>query len=115
LLASLGVELMVLHVAPNADATDNAAVLDSVLRTGLATDLPAIVRTRTVSGARPAEGILEAAQPTDFDMTVVVAQSRSFLGNLFHRSVTAQVLMHSKLPVLVLPAQLRSHRFVCSK
>jgi nucleotide-binding universal stress UspA family protein len=36
---------------------------------------------------------------------VLIARRRSFMGSLFHHSVTAQVLLLSKIPVLVLPAQ----------
>ena len=37
-------------------------------------------------------------------LTALIARPRSFLSRLFHRSVTAQVLLHSAIPVLVLPA-----------
>ncbi|MBD2714070.1 universal stress protein [Microvirga sp. STR05] len=103
LLTDLGAELTVLHVAK--DASDADAVLDTVLRTGLTTDLQALVRTRTVAAANPATGILQAAVSDDFDLVVLIARQRSFLGTLFHRSVTAHVLLHSSLPVLVLPAK----------
>lgn len=106
LFAALGAKLTVLHVAPNEAATvDDAAILHSVTRTGLTTDLPGVVRTRTVTGKSPVEGILAAAQAAEFDMVALIGRQRSVLGQLFHRSVTAQVLLHSQLPVLVLPAQ----------
>lgn len=106
LFAALGAELTVLHVAPNEAATvDDAAILDSVTRTGLTTDLPGVVRTRVVTGKSPVEGILATAQAAEFDMVALIGRQRSVLGQLFHRSVTAQVLLHSQLPVLVLPAQ----------
>jgi len=44
------------------------------------------------------------AVTTNFDLLVAVAGPRSFLGNFLDRSVTVKVLMHSRLPVLVLPA-----------
>ncbi|SHL41509.1 universal stress protein [Hymenobacter psychrotolerans] len=102
LLTDLGAELTVLHVANDTAETE---ALDTVLRTGLATDLQAMVRVRTVAASTPAEGILATAQPTDFDLVVVIARQHSFLGKLFHRSVTAQVLVHSTVPVLVLTAK----------
>lgn len=104
LLTTLGAELTVLHVAPN-EATDDTAALDSVLRTGLTVDLSAPVRTRVVAADNPTEGILAAANPDEFDAVMVVARQRSLLGQLFHRSVTAQVMLHSPLPVLVVPAR----------
>ncbi|HEX8659208.1 MAG TPA: universal stress protein [Hymenobacter sp.] len=61
------------------------------------------VSTSVVANESPAAGILAAAQPADYDAVVMLARRRSVLGRLFHRSVTAQVLLHSKVPVLVLP------------
>ena len=105
LLGALHAELTVLHVVPDAGPDEQPPhVLDSVLRTGLVLDPPP-VPCRTVRHAHPAEGILQAAQPADYDLLLLIARRRSFMGNLFHRSVTAQVLLRSPLPVLVLPAQ----------
>jgi len=96
----------VLHVEAEASpAATTAAALKSVQGTGLTLELPQPIRTRSVRGARPAEAILKAAQPSETDLVVVIARPRSFLSELFHHSVTAQVLLHSPVPVLVLPAQ----------
>ena len=54
-------------------------------------DLPP-AHSRTVVHAHPAEAIIAAARPADFDAVIVVARSRSVLGQLFHHSVTAQVV-----------------------
>jgi nucleotide-binding universal stress UspA family protein len=106
LLNALGAELTVLHVAAHPGPEDQAAeVLESVRWTGLAIDLPAPVRYRHSAGAAPAEGILAVAQPADYDLVVVLARPRSFWGQVFHHSVTAQVLVHSAIPVLVLPTE----------
>ena len=105
LLAALGVNITVFHVVPDTGPDElPPLVLDSVTRTGLLANLPP-VQCRTVINAHPATSILEAAQPADYDMVVVIARRHSFMGSLFHRSVTAQVLVQSKVPVLVLPAQ----------
>lgn len=105
LLTALHVELTVLHVAPEAGHPETVAqALNSVLQTGLAIDLPPVY-SRAVVNNSPAEGILAAATPTDFDLVMLIARPRSVLGHLFHHSVTAQVLLHSSLPVLVLPAE----------
>lgn len=104
LLTGLQAELTVLHMAHKAASPGKSAALESVLQTGLSIDLPP-VQARTVVGAKPAEAILAAAQSGEFDMVVLIARRRSFLGHLFHHSVTSQVLLHSTLPVLVLPAQ----------
>ncbi|OGX87323.1 universal stress protein [Hymenobacter coccineus] len=106
LLNALGAELTVLHVAAHPGPEDQAAeVLESVRRTGLAIDLPTPVRYRRSAAAAPAEGILAAAQPEAYDLVVVLARPRSFWGELFHHSATAQVLKHSAIPVLVLPTE----------
>ena len=105
LFTALGAELTVLYVAPagpNAEA-EAAAALVTVQQTGLTVGLPA-AQVRAVASDHPAEGILKTAKAADFDMVMVIARPRSFLGKLFHRSVTAQVLLHSALPVLVVPA-----------
>ena len=74
-------------------------------RTGLTLDLAQPIRTRSIIAAHPVEGILEAAAPTETDLVAVIARPRSFWSDLFHNSVTAQVLLHSAVPVLVLPAE----------
>jgi nucleotide-binding universal stress UspA family protein len=104
LLSTLQAELTVLHVVPpGSPAIPAEQALATVLRTGLTIDLPP-VQTATLVHEHPAEAILHAARPADYDLVVLIARHRSFFGQLFHRSVTAQVLLHSQLPVLVLPA-----------
>ncbi|GAB3588738.1 universal stress protein [Hymenobacter daeguensis] len=105
LLAALGASITVFHAVPDASPDELAPqVLDSVTRTGLLVGLPP-VRSHTVVRAHAAPAILEAAQPAHYDLVVLIARHRSFMGNLFHRSITAQVMVASKVPVLVLPAQ----------
>ncbi|SHJ81637.1 Universal stress protein family protein [Hymenobacter daecheongensis DSM 21074] len=53
----------------------------------------------------PATGVLQALDDVQADLVVLIARPRSFLGRLFHQSVTAQVLRHSRVPVLLLPAE----------
>ena len=105
LLDVLKAEVTVLHVEEHSGPTAaTAEALASVEATGLTMGLPKPVRTLSVIAPAPAEAILKVAQPTDFDLVVLIARPRSFLGELFHHSVTAQVLLHSAVPVLVLPA-----------
>jgi nucleotide-binding universal stress UspA family protein len=52
-----------------------------------------------------AEGIMQGAAELDADLLVVVARRHSLLGSLFHRSVTAQLISESSLPILLLPAK----------
>jgi len=107
LLDKLAAELTVLHAEtePGSTAAATAEALESVQRTGLTLDLAQPIRTRSIIAAHPAEGILEAAAPTETDLVAVIARPRSFWSDLFHNSVTAQVLLHSAVPVLVLPAE----------
>ncbi|OON69957.1 universal stress protein [Hymenobacter sp. CRA2] len=105
LLDKLAAELTVLHVTDRKDpgATAGHHALQSVRRSGLA-ELPAAYHPRIVYHARAAEGILEGAAETDADLLVLVARRHSLLGSLFHRSVTAQLIGQSTLPLLLLPA-----------
>jgi nucleotide-binding universal stress UspA family protein len=50
-------------------------------------------------------GVLAEAARQDANQLVVVARHHSLLGSLFHRSVTAQLIERSPIPVLVLPAE----------
>lgn len=79
------------------------AATAAITRTGPTIDLPP-PKTQHLVHAFPAKGILQVAATGHFDLVVLIARPRSFLGALFHHSVTAQVLLHSPLPVLVLPA-----------
>ena len=56
------------------------------------------------AGHDPAAGVLRAAAESQADLLVLIARPRSFLGRLFHHSVTAQVLRGCPVPVLLLPA-----------
>ena len=106
LLNSLHAELTVLHCAGHApaDSDSAAAVLETVQATGLVLELPLPHVLQTVA-SDSAEGILAAAKAAQYDAVVLLARRRSVLGRLFHRSVTARVLLHSQIPVLVLPAE----------
>ena len=53
----------------------------------------------------PADGILQALTDTQADLLILIARPRSFLGRLFHQSVTAEVLRRSPVPVLLVPAE----------
>lgn len=53
----------------------------------------------------PGMGVLQAIDDTQADLLVLLARPRSFLERRFHRSVTAQVLRHSQVPVLLVPVE----------
>ena len=84
-------------------APSPAAVLDTVCSNDLVNELTKSslhqIHRNTVVG-----GILQEAAGQQADMLVIIARRHSLLGGLFHRSVTAQLLRESAIPVLVLPA-----------
>ncbi|MBF9237751.1 universal stress protein [Hymenobacter sp. BT683] len=104
LLNCLSAEVTVLYVAPDAEAQDlGSAALEAVRQASLVAN-PTHLRMRTVVHDNPGRGILATAQATEYDLVVLITRPRSFLGRLFHRSITSQVLLHSPLPVLIVPA-----------
>jgi nucleotide-binding universal stress UspA family protein len=50
-------------------------------------------------------GVVQAITDTRADLVVVLVRPRCFLERRFHRSVTAQVLRHSRVPVLLVPGK----------
>ena len=104
LLSSLGAELTVAHVTPLEDDASCARALHAVQHSGLTKGLPEPA-LRGYQAEQPAAGLLEAIRHTQADLVVVLARTRSYLGELFHKSVTAQVIQHSPVPVLVVPAK----------
>jgi nucleotide-binding universal stress UspA family protein len=102
-LAALGTQLTLLHVAAHQSTMADRAALEAVERTGLSLDLLPTT-FQHFQHASPAEGILQVAANGQFDMVALIARPRSFLGDLFQCSVTARVMLHSPVPVLVLPA-----------
>jgi nucleotide-binding universal stress UspA family protein len=106
LLNGLHAEVTVLHVTQEEHADEAAAeLLKIVRRLDLTSHLTEPIRILNRVASDVTEAILSVAQPARFDMVMVIARQRNYFSDLFHRSVTAQVLLHSKLPVLVLPAQ----------
>lgn len=101
LFKALQVELTVLHIITMNETA--ARALNTLTQTGITIDLSS-VHIKAIRNHDPAEGILQAANPEEYDLVVLVARPRSFLGKLFHKSVTAQVLLRSPLPVLIVPA-----------
>ncbi|WP_457063921.1 universal stress protein [Hymenobacter sp. UYAg731] len=92
----------VVHVAAAHGPSKAGIGLDAVRRTGLfgPLDNNSLYEVREES---PADGILHAAAEVDAQLIVVLARPHTLLGGLFHRSVTAQLLHRSPVPVLVLP------------
>ena len=103
LLALLGTDFVVAHVSAGVDDDD-----------GCAEALRAVRRSRLVEFSNPelqgyvdsdyAEGLLAATVEARADVVVLLARERSFMSDLFHRSVTARLLGRCPVPVLALAA-----------
>ncbi|WP_345225504.1 universal stress protein [Hymenobacter koreensis] len=102
LLQQLGAELVVAHVTDTEDDVRCTKALQAVQRSGLAAGV-ATIGLRGYQNPDAAAGLLEAIQDTGADLVVVLARTRSYFGELFHRSVTAQVIAGSPVPVLAVP------------
>ena len=48
------------------------------------------------------EGLNRYAEDNDVDQLVMVTKHRKFWENMLHKSITRQVAVHSKLPILIL-------------
>ncbi|GAA4009334.1 hypothetical protein GCM10022408_21770 [Hymenobacter fastidiosus] len=107
LFALPGVELLVAHVSDGEDDASCGAALRAVQLSGLVKGL-ATPELRGYEHDNYAEGVLAAVADTGADLVVVLARQRSYLGELFHRSVTAQLLERCPVPVLVLPATIEA-------
>ena len=68
----------------------------------LAQSIGVVSETRHVRDRPPAEGILETAESEQCDLIVMASHGRRGLGRMLLGSQTAEVLAHSKKPVLVL-------------
>ncbi|WP_426490958.1 universal stress protein [Hymenobacter sp. 102] len=104
LLGQLRPHVTVAHVAEPENSDTCALALEAVSASGLLGSIENRVQCHGVRHRRVPEGILLAAHETHADLLVLVARRRSFLGQLFNRSVTSQVILHGRLPMLLLPA-----------
>ncbi|GAB2849332.1 universal stress protein [Hymenobacter ruber] len=107
LLRALHATLEVVHITDDEHARPTAsALLATITQNDLVEDpaeTPLHLHERY--HARVASGVLAEAAQLEADMLVVVARHHSVMGSLFHRSVTAQLIQESPIPVLVLPAE----------
>ena len=107
LLAAWGATFTVAHVRPQDEergSSPGRLALADVRASGLLPTAPAF-ELYEEAHVSPVTGILQAINDTQADLLVLIARPRSFLGELFHRSVTAAMLRHCSVPVLLLPAE----------
>ncbi|MBF9237759.1 universal stress protein [Hymenobacter sp. BT683] len=106
LLKALNATLTILYVTNEKDpgAAAGHRVQHTIMDSGFEA-LTADKYPHIVYHSHAAQGIMQGATELEADLLVVVARRHSLLGSLFHRSVTAQLIGESALPVLLLPAQ----------
>ncbi|MFD2785248.1 universal stress protein [Hymenobacter rubripertinctus] len=103
LLRVLQPHLTVTHIAAPEYSDTCTAALDAVTTSGLVTGLATRLHAHGTRHRSVPAGILQAAAETHADLLVLIARRRSFWGQLFNRSVTSQVILHGRLPMLLLP------------
>ncbi|MGY3089036.1 nucleotide-binding universal stress UspA family protein [Hymenobacter sp. UYAg731] len=103
LLAQLGTAgVVVAHVSDGVEDDDGcAAALRAVRTSGVVEFISPELRGYLDSDY--AEGVLTATQDVAADLVITLARERSFMSDLFHRSITARLVEQCPVPVLVLP------------
>ena len=97
--------LDVVHVTDNEPVRPGAAAVLNTVRENTLVDGLAESQLHEIHESNVMGGILQEAARQQADLVVVVARRHSLLGSLFHRSVTAQLIQESPIPVLILPAE----------
>ena len=96
-------QITIMHVVEPEENDACLPALEAVRASGLLDGLPA-AHCHGVRHQRLPLGILQGAAETRADLLLLIARRRSFLGQLFNRSITSQVILHGRLPMLLLPA-----------
>ena len=103
LLAWPGTKIFVAHVSSGVEDDEGCALaLRAVQASGLVDGL-AVPELRGYEHEHYDQGVCAAVQDTQADLVIVLARQRSYLSELFHRSVTARLVENCSVPVLVLP------------
>ncbi|MBD2721075.1 universal stress protein [Hymenobacter armeniacus] len=107
LLQALQGTLEIIHITDDEHARPTAsALLETVTQNDLVEDtLDAPLHLHERYNPQVTAGILAEAARLEADLLVVVARHHSFVGSLFHHSITARLVQASPIPVLVLPAE----------
>jgi len=103
LLAALAPTVTVAYVAEPENSDDTKHAVASVQESGLVPE-ELLLQGCGVRNRRPSAGILQALTEKQAGLLLVVARRRSFFGHLFNHSVSSQLVLHSPVPVLLLPA-----------
>ena len=104
LLAAWGATFTVVHVkARHAQLAAPGKMAQAVLRASGLLPPGTPLELYEECGVSPGAGVLQAIDDTQADLLVLLARPRTFLERRFRRSVTAQVLRHCRVPVLLVP------------
>ena len=105
LLAATQGTLDVVHVVgENETMPDPEALLGTVRENDLVDTLPDSCLHQVYQNTVYA-GVLEEAARLNTDLMIIIVRPHSWVGGLFHASVTARLLRESPIPVLLLPAE----------
>lgn len=104
LLEKLNCTLKIVHVTDKRGTKHEAPHILYTVQAGGMADHLTTDQVSVVPGLAPVAGILQACSDFNGDLIVLVARRHNLLSSLFHRSVTAQLLSESPVPVLLLPS-----------
>ncbi|MEM0992722.1 MAG: universal stress protein [Bacteroidota bacterium] len=94
------------HVNEELSIMDFAITEQATLAELLAEDAPAVAyQIVNVDSSSPKQGIEDYAQDKEADLIVLVNRQHSFIDNLFKRSMTKEMALHSKVPLLIYHAR----------
>ena len=97
---SAGIHLVDVH---ENDDKGRYKVTEQLLEQQLNDKLPKLkFKMAEVESTSVWEGLDHYAGDNDVDLVVMVTKHRKFLENLFHKSITRQVAVNTKLPILIL-------------
>ena len=96
--------LDVVHVTSEGQPRPNAVTLLGNLRQNGLVEKLCPDQLHEISRQEVVGGVLGEAERLQAELLVVVARRHCLLGSLFHRSVTAQLIQKSPVPLLLLPA-----------
>ncbi|WP_400191655.1 hypothetical protein [Hymenobacter sp. B81] len=101
LLARLIPEALSIHVYTSAEAPPPGEIVDCVHETGLLAGLAHTVQT--AYHASVVEGVIQTAVANAADLLIFVARQHTLPGDAFYHSSTAGFMLHTPIPMLVMP------------
>lgn len=103
LLEALSPTVTVAYVAEPEHSDDSKPAVATVQDSGML-PVSSVVQNYGLRDRKASVGILQALTDKQADLLLVIARRRSFFGHMFNHSVSSQLVLHSRVPVLLLPA-----------